>query len=375
VIAGLVVMRLLPTRNCQPGMKLGKKIYNEDGHVLLGTNVELTQTLITRLLEHGIDLVYIQDPFTEDVVPADMLSDETRIKSMKTIRTQFRQLMENAQRKKTVSSSDLGGAFREVLNLVIDDLNQNQAAIIMLGQMQITDYYLYQHSLNVCMYTVLLGMKHGYTRDQLMILGLGALLHDIGKTKIPLEMLLKPGKLTEEEIIQMQRHPELGFQILKDEPNVSLLSAHCALQHHERVDGSGYPRGLKGGDIHEYARWIGMVDVFDALTTHRSYRNAMLPHEAMEVLYAGSGTQFDKDKLEMFRDRIAIYPLGIEVRLSTGETGVVVDLNSNVPHRPIVRILSDAYGENLNVPYEVDLSKHLTLMVTGVPSSQSEICS
>ena len=126
------------------------------------------------------------------------------------------------------------------------------------------------------------------------------------------------------------------------------------------------PRGLKGGEIHEYAQWIGIIDVYDALTTNRAYRPAMLPHRALEILFTGADSLYDIEKLKAFRDRIALYPLGITVTLNTGETGVVVDVNSTYPQRPIVRIIRDAEGQEVHPPYEVDLSKKLSLMITGV---------
>jgi HD-GYP domain-containing protein (c-di-GMP phosphodiesterase class II) len=153
--------------------------------------------------------------------------------------------------------------------------------------------------------------------------------------------------------------------MLKDEPNVPLLAAHCAYQHHERLNGSGYPRGITGEAIHEYARWIGLVDSYDAMTTHRVYRSAMLPHEALEVLFTGAGTLYDQEKIALFRDKIALYPLGVTVRLNTGEIAVVVDLNASAAHRPIVRVLENADGETVP-PYEIDLSKKLTILIEAV---------
>lgn len=120
----------------------------------------------------------------------------------------------------------------------------------------------------------------------------------------------------------MQAHTEIGFQILKEEPNIPLLAAHCALQHHERIDGSGYPRGLTGPQIHEYAKWLGVADSYDAMTSNRVYKKAMLPHQAVEALYVGSGTLYEQKHLELFRDRVAIYPLGLTVKLSTGRAGL-----------------------------------------------------
>lgn len=216
------------------------------------------------------------------------------------------------------------------------------------------------------MYTSVMGMAYGYDAEELLTLSMGALLHDIGKTLIPDEILLKEGPLDNEEYEQMKQHAEEGYRLLKDMPNIPLLTAHCAFQHHERLDGSGYPRGICGDDIHEYAKWIAIADSYDAMTTNRVYRKAMLPHEAMEVIYGGAGSLYEQKMVEVFRDKIALYPIGITVRLNTGEVGVVVDLNKTNVKRPIVRILRDAQGQELQTPYEIDLSKHLTTLISSI---------
>lgn len=359
-------MRLLSIRHCDPGMRLAKRIYNEEGTVLLSEHAELTQPIINKLSQYGVEYVYIHDPRTDDIIVVEPIRDETRVRAVREIRSAFRRLMDDSARKKAVGATDLGRTFRGLFTMIIDDLSSNKDAMIMLTNMNLVDHYLYQHSLNVCIYASMLGLAYGYNQDELFALGLGALLHDIGKTQTPLDILNKPGKLNDEELEMMKRHAETGYRMLKDEPNIPLLSAHCAFQHHERIDGSGYPRGIVGEEIHEYARWIGMVDSYDAMTTHRVYRDAMLPHQALEVLFTGSGTLYDKSKIELFRDRVAIYPLGSMVTLNTGESGVVVDLNAAFPHRPVVRILADAEGRDIADPHEIDLSKKLTILITRV---------
>lgn len=147
---------------------------------------------------------------------------------------------------------------------------------------------------------------------------MGSLLHDIGKMMIPPEILHKPGRLTDEEFDIIKNHAKYGFDILRKQGDVPLLSAHCALQHHEKWNGGGYPRGLAGEEIHPYARALAVGDVFDALTTHRVYRRAMLPHEAMEIIYADTNSHFEQSVVETFRRTVAIYPVGVTVKLNSG---------------------------------------------------------
>lgn len=360
-------MRLVSVKNCEPGKRLAKSIFNENGVVLLTVNAELTQQILNRLEAQGIEYIYVQDPLTDDIVIEDPISDETHSQAIQAIRRSFLQLMnDNLTGKQVRHNHFIGKEFRDIMELILDDMSGNTNAMMMLSKISVTDFYLYQHSLNVCIYSTMLGMASGMTRDELIVLGMGAMLHDIGKTKIPLDILQKPGQLTAEEIEVMKEHTTIGFQMLKDEPNIPLIVAHCALQHHERLDGSGYPRQLKGEEIHDYARWIALVDAYDAMTSNRVYKDALLPHQAVELLYTKADILFDRHKIEQFRNRFALYPLGVTVQLQTGEIGVVVDINSSSPQRPIVRIINEANGEPVTQPYEIDMSKQLNVMIAKV---------
>lgn len=347
-------------------MRLARSIYNDEGLVLLGEHVELTSAIIKRLQQLGVSRVFIEDSRSEDVEIQELLSEETRSEALRTVRSNFQEFMNEAKTGRLRANPNLGKDFRRVLDMILDELQSHDQAMIMLHSMQIADHYLFQHSLNVCLYALMLGSSLGYTREELSTLGLGALLHDVGKTLIPEQILMKPGRLTEEEMAIMRKHTEDGFRIMKEIPNVSLISAHCALQHHERLDGSGYPRGIKGDELHDFAKLLGIVDTFDAMTTHRVYKKAALPHEAVEVLYAGAGKLYDFDMINVFRDRIAIYPPGTTVELNTGEVGIVVDINASLPHRPIVRVILDADKNEIHDMYEIDLSKKLNVMITNV---------
>lgn len=356
-------MRLLSIGQVTPGMKLGKRIYNEEGLTLLAEGAELTASILRRLERLGVDMLYIQDQLTDDIVPPEMISDETKRQAIKQIRTVYRSMMNDTMGR--MSYPHLGYSFRKMTEEILNDLGSREDVLIMLGDIHTTDHYLYTHSFNVCLYTLTLGMAAGYSREDLFTLGMGAMLHDIGKTRIEPKVLLKPGKLSDDEFSEMKRHTELGYAILKDEPFVPLLAAHCAFQHHERLDGSGYPRGIRDGEIHDFAKWIAITDSYDAMTTNRVYRRGMLPHQAVDILYGGSCTQYDQRKLEIFRDKVALYPVGLTVKLSSGETGVVTSVPSKTPNRPIVRIIEDAEGGSVQ-PYEVDLSQHLSTMVERI---------
>lgn len=368
----LLRMRMMPISMCRPGMKLGRNIFSDAGIVLLAEGYELTEPILRRLIDKGVSYLHIADPRTEGIDIPEILSEETQRQTMATIRTVFRDLVDQPGKRHTGAYPYVGRSLRQVMHLMMDDLQRNRDAMIMLLNLNTVDHYLYMHSLNVCVYTMLLGMAYGYNSEQLNVLGLGALLHDIGKMKISNKLLLKPGPLTPAEFEEMKKHTEFGFAMLKDEPNIPLLAAHCAFQHHERLNGSGYPRGLKSHEIHEYAKWIGIVDSYDAMTGHRVYREAMLPHQAVEILYTGSDSLYDTSMLKVFRDKVAIYPVGITVKLNTGESAVVVDINSASMHRPVVRVLTNEAGEDISAPYDMDLSKQLSVLISKVETGPSE---
>lgn len=347
----------------EPGVKLAKTIYMSNGNVLLAAGKELSGPMIQRLGHLGVTQVYIQDPRTDDILVEDSISEETRNRAVRVVHEAFAQMIETRKWKRTVANPRLGREFRRAFEDILYDLQSHKQVMLHLSQIYTTDNYLYSHSVNVGIYSAALGMAAGLNRDQLIDLGIGAMLHDIGKTAIPPEILHKPDKLTDEEYTLMKEHSMIGFQMLKEHPDIPLLSAHCALQHHERLDGTGYPRQLKGDEIHQFGRIVGIADVYDALTTNRVYRKAYLPHEALEYLFTATG-QFDSELISVFRDHVAIYPIGLLVTLSSGVKAVVVDINTKFPQRPILRVLKNANGEDI-APYEVDLSRDLSLTVVG----------
>jgi len=359
-------MRLISVNQCQPGEKLAKTIFTSKGTVLIGAGVTLTQKMLDRLKELNFTSIYIEDKQTDDLVVADVLSEETRREAMATITSVFQAFYSEPGRwRQLFVHQDVGKKFRQVMISVIDELKQNRSALNLLGIVCSVDHYIFSHSFHVALYTTSLGMKLGLSDRELIEVGMGAMLHDVGMMAIPPDLLLKPGALTAEEYELVKKHTEIGFELLRRQEEISLLTAHCAYQHHERCDGSGYPRQLTEEEIHPYAKILAVCDVFDALTTNRSYRPAVLPHLAMEVLFAGADKLFVKEIVEAFYGTIALYPIGLTVRLTTGEEGVVVDYNRGAPSRPIVRILKNPAGEAVSAPYEIDLSKHLDVMIAA----------
>lgn len=349
---------------------LAKPIFNENGDILLNSGVPLSRKMIDRLKGKGVSYVYIEDPLTKDVNCESVITERVRMQSVKTIKEKFTEIATNQSLRKSILIDDFSKSFSTIVRTILDNIRENDDAISLLSHVYLYDSYIFHHSLNVTIYAIALGEKIHLSDKQLEQLGLGAILHDIGKMAIPIEVLNKKDPLTAEEFKLIQEHATIGFDILRKSHTIPLLAAHCAYQHHERLDGSGYPRGLKGDEIHLYAQIIGIADVFDAVTSHRVYRKAKLPHEGLELLYSGADTLFDKDLVQAFSRAVAIYPVGMEVVLSNRCKGVVIKQNGEMTTRPVVRVFEEN-GRNVT-PYEIDLLKKLDVTIVECETTLSQ---
>lgn len=230
---------------------------------------------------------------------------------------------------------------KSLVNKMVDSVLRNENALAMLSQIKSRDEYTALHSINVCILTLVFGKHLGLSDQNLRILGIGALLHDIGKMRIPLEILNKPDALTAAETAVMHQHPTIGYEILKKKPGIPDSAMDVARSHHERFDGSGYPQHLKGDEIKLFATITSIADVYDAITTNRIYHDGISPHEALRLMYEDSLGSFSLDLLEEFIKCHGIYPIGSIVELSSGEVGVVLTINHAKHLHPIVLLVLD----------------------------------
>ncbi len=358
-------MRLLSVNQAKSGMKLASSVFTDDGKVLLGAGVQLTDRLILGLIRSGTDSIYIEDARTDDIVVKDLIQPETRTKTIETIKKTVRQITNSNTIARRISVKDMGLHFQEAFHSILEDLMNNEEIVLHLTNLTAQSGAMYHHAVNVAVLSTAVGMSIGYNRKQLTELGIGALLHDIGKIALPPELTAKTTRWTAEEQEIAKQHAMNGFDILRKQHDISLLSAHVALQHHERLNGSGYPQGLKGQQIHEYAQIVGICDVYDSLTTPRPWRRRYLPQDALEYLMGSGGYLFDHSLINAFRQHIAIFPLGTGVVLNTGESGVVCKVDANYCHRPVVRVLKDGRGNDLRFSYEIDLKSELRTSIIG----------
>ena len=355
-------MRLISVASLKEGMTVGRTIWNEAGHPLLQKGVIITDVILRRLQQLHLQYIYVEDKLSDGINIEETIQPEKRNQAVAAITDSFHAVRDaSAEHASFVLNQQ-----SKILGTLIDDLLQSildsEEILTVLSDAYIFDEFLYQHSFQVTMYSLAIAKELGYPYEDLRVIGFGALLHDVGKMLVPVEILQKPGRLTEDEFDIMKMHTIYGFDLLRNLHSVSLIVAHCAFQHHERLDGSGYPRGIVDYEIHPFAKIISVADVFDAVTSTRVYRTKMLPSQGMSIIEAGSGSQFDPEIVEALRRSIVHYPNGTIVLLSDGRRGVVCKQNNDMPDCPYIRVFEED-DEILIATYEIDLSqeKYVTI--------------
>ena len=346
------------------GMITARNVFSTDGRMLLAADKEITESYIRRLQEMEVYAIYVRNPLFDDVEIPLVLSEETRNQSMQTVKRAFEVLR---NKRNDVSFEEIQAVSRRIVAEVL----RNRRALVHLTEIRSHDDYTFAHSVDVCVLSVLVAVHLGYTEVKLQELAVGALLHDVGKTKIEPDLINKQTALDEDEMAIMRGHTMFGFDILRSyQGKMTLPSIHIALQHHEKYDGTGYPRGLSKDDIHEYSRIVSIADVYDAVTSDRPYRKALLPHEAYELMLYNGSQHFDPMILPLFLQRIAIYPVGTVVRLNTGDIGVVTSVPPEMPLRPTLRLILDKNRRLYPGVVEFDMQNHLTSFVDQVVDGQ-----
>ncbi len=220
------------------------------------------------------------------------------------------------------------------------------------------------HSIDMAIFSIKIGIGMGYDNKRLLVLAMVAFLHDVGMYKIPKNILNKKGKLSDQELKEIQRHPEISADILSKLGDKYRWLADVAIQVHERADGSGYPRGLKGEEIHDYAYIVGLVDIYSAMIKDRPYRDKIEQNRAMRSVIASSKGKFPVKIVKVFLNQISFFPVSSYVRLNDRSIGKVITTNSNFPLKPTVEILHDSLGNRLKEPRIIDLSQESLLYIT-----------
>lgn len=351
-------MKQLLHSQLEPGMILAETVYASDNRVLLAEGTKLTENLISRLQEMRIAKICVNDEDTISIDPDEVLINRVHAEALQVLGYFLpadivgEGMGEAGERYSIVASA---------LEKVIKD---KQVGNIYLD-LRTTDDDTLDHSISVCVLSLILGAVLRMPEDRLLLLGKAAMVHDIGKMAIPKDILAKREDRTPQETQVFQEHTKEGYRILR-ERGFDVAIARVALYHHERWDGSGYVNKVSGENIDLSSRIVAVAEAYDDLTRGLTYKQKCLPHEAIEFLYGTGNIYYDARVIKAFTGNICAYPLGSIVKLSTGETGIVINVQKTMAPRPIVKIFYDSNNVHLEYPKQVDLSEEKTIFITKI---------
>lgn len=346
-------MRLVSLSMLKPDMVLAKSLYYRDC-LILKAGCDDLEKHSGALKKLGIEYIYVEDSKSNGIEIPDAISEETRV-SCKRI---LRQTINDFENKTVVDLSDL----ENTIHSIIDDILLNEDMQVSLNDISASDEYTFSHSVSTTVYSLLIARQLNYNNSMMEKLAAGALFHDIGKILLDKSIMCKEDFLNPEEAEYIKQHTTLGYESLKKCISLTELSRIVALYHHERMDGSGYPTGIKAGELHEIVRIVSVADAYDSLVSDQTYRNKWSSNQAVNYLIEYAETKFDTKLVSAFIRQIAIYPNGSMVRLSDNCTGIIKEQNKNYPLRPIIRIITDKDGKEIE-PYEIDLMKVLSITI------------
>ena len=335
-------------RSLQGGMKIDQAIVDRMDRTLIARGTILDRYMIDYLMKLGIGGVYIQEgeedlepekadenlpPQIRETITKTRKADPSKVKLSESVK---KRVSEGVQYLYNNSSSE---SFARTTNSITNDLmkaiNDNDAIAVDINTLKTSDEYTFKHSVDVATMSMIIAKKQGLSREDIYNIGIAGLLHDMGKSKIPNEVLNKPAKLTDEEFAIMRQHPVLGYEILKEKENFSPQIALAVVQHHEKMDGKGYPMGVSSDKICQYAKIMSIADIYDALVTVRPYKEALSQRTAVEMIMSLT-TELDITAMQSFLGSVILYPVDSTVQLSNGEDARVVKNNPGSVLRPTV---------------------------------------
>lgn len=344
-------MQKVSVQNLRQGMTTYNQLRAADGRVLLGSRVELNERYIQRIQDMGIFSLSITNPIIErmGLIYEETLSDEHKSEVTKKLKGIF----DDAKKGVLIDVQRISALAK----IIEDTVRKNQ--IIRMSNITSAEDYIYTHCVNVAALVAIIASDLGYTALKLHELVMGALVHDIGK-------VFDGSEVNEGE------HCKLGFEYVRKLRGFSVVSMHVVLDHHEKYDGTGYPRNLSGSQILEYAKITAIADAYDAMVSDQQ-QELLLPHQAYEALMSMSGTFFDREIVNTFLIKVPLYPVGTFVVLDSGHIGVIIEARPKMQSRPTVMRLTDAKGLFTTEWTEINLAENLTTFIQRVMSEDEVI--
>ncbi|CAH2213047.1 HD-GYP domain-containing protein [Tepidibacter aestuarii] len=308
-------MKLIFLSDKYVGSELAKPVYNKNGNIVLNKGGKLSNFSIKKLNGLGIYSAYVEEEGTEDIVVEDIIDVTTQLKCIMLLEEAFNSVKKN----RYFDESQITNLLKEILQ----NLSISENTLSVSNGVRNIANSIYVHSLNVAILSAIIGINLNYNYEKIYNLTLGAFLHDIGYA------------LSDDE-----QHTVKGIEVLRNSKGINVTSYIVALQHHERIDGSGYPNQQKGNDIYEFSKIVAICNEYDNLIS----KKGLQPFEAFEEIIGKSSTYFDENIINVFKKSIYIYPTGMEVKLSNGDVGIVCQQNKYMPMRPIVKTKNRHYN-------------------------------
>lgn len=338
--------KYISSRLLKKGMKIDQSVLSPTGRTLIEKGAYLDDFHIEYLQERSVGGVYIlegePDPdelelqipaYTREIIEKTRVPDRAKVTLSASVRERVSEGIQYLY--SNVDSGDFANTTSAITDELMKTIEDNDAIAVDVSMLKVSDEYTFKHSVDVATISMVIGKKYGLSGKDLHDLGIAGLLHDVGKSRIPNEVLNKPSKLTDEEFALMKKHSLFGFEILKDRHEFSERIMHGVLQHHEKINGRGYPMGSSADKIHAFAKIISVADIYDALVTERPYKKGFPKGVAVEMIMAMTG-ELDIEVMKCFLDSVILYSVDDIVTLSNGERAKVVENNPISCLRPKV---------------------------------------
>lgn len=342
-------MRLVNINQMPPNAFVARSIYTSSGSMLVKEKTPVTDKVISILEKQDIRSIYITDEVTESIKEEMNLDDSFDLKDVidPVLRRKFNLSLKESitgfKKAKGLSNFSTEGQnllnkVDEIAQTIVSELLLSKDRKISLVDVKHLDIYDYQHAVNTAILSTIVGLSFGFSERELMYMAQASLLMNISNELLSPLLAGKGDDLSEEDFNIIKSHPELSRQLLNDNTLANAHVKNIVLKHHERMNGSGYPSGLKSSEIDKYTKIVMIADVYDAMTSDRPYRKAYTPNEALEYIM-GPSNLFDPDSAYAFSRHILPYPPGELVELSGGSTALVIETNEHMPLRPVVRVI------------------------------------
>lgn len=355
----LYEMRICSVDRIPDSAVLAKSIYDAKGVFLLKKDVTIQRNLAKKLKTNGIFYIYIQDDLSEGIEIETVIDDELKADIILTFKKIVEKQIQGNRTPDLMTSKAISG-LENIVDTIVGEINSKSDLLYMTIELMGTDMSTYSHSVNTAIISLLIAMDMKLERSLCEDIGLGSILHDIGKVKIDSKILNKFTALTSEEAAEIRRHVEYGYHMTRNNISLSGVVKSIILSHHEKLDGSGYPNALRAEQIPLHVRIVTVADMFDAMNSDRSYKGRMPVHTTLEALMVDCVDKIDTKVYRSLVNKVVMYPPGTIVNLNEGSQAIIVKYNAKYPTRPKIRIIE---SQNFQTGTEIDLMDVLNLLI------------